>query len=244
MLRTVGQVLLNTGRLVGKALTSPRRLRQVITSPSELRDVLKHTVHYRRAPTVWTESETGVRSRLFESYESYVEHQKSKVKWKNLGSQETWRDLLRGRALADGVRPGASVLCLGARSGHEVRAFIDLGCFAVGVDLQPTPENRLVVYGDFHHLQYAEQSVDVVFTNSLDHALYLDGCIKEARRVLRRDGILIVEAGDGQAGNYEAAEWRSIDDLITTIEGLQFKLKSRARITAPWRGEHLVFTAT
>ena len=42
---------------------------------------------------------------------------------------------------------GRSVLCLAARQGSEVRAFIDSGAFAVGIDLNPGPRNRFVVVG-------------------------------------------------------------------------------------------------
>ena len=48
-----------------------------------------------------------------------------------------------------------TVLCLAARIGTEVKAFLDLGCFAIGIDLNPGTDNRYVVHGDFHDLQFA-----------------------------------------------------------------------------------------
>src|SRR5215216_3610430 len=57
------------------------------------------------------------------------------------------------------------VLCLGARQGTEVRAFIDRGGFAVGIDLNPGEKNRYVLIGDFQELQFATGSVDIVYTN-------------------------------------------------------------------------------
>ena len=52
--------------------------------------------------------------------------------------------------------------------------FIDHGAFAVGIDLNPGRDNRWVVIGDFHALQYADASVDVVYTNSFDHVFELE----------------------------------------------------------------------
>lgn len=52
------------------------------------------------------------------------------------------------------LRNGMTVLCLAARIGTEVKAFFDIGCFAVGIDLNPGENNRYVVYGDFHDIQF------------------------------------------------------------------------------------------
>ena len=78
------------------------------------------------------------------------------------------------------MKKAASVLCLGARQGTEVKAFLDLGCFAVRIDLEPGAENQFVVQGDFHDLKFPTESVDIVFTNSLDHAF-------DPKKMIRRD---------------------------------------------------------
>ena len=39
----------------------------------------------------------------------------------------------------------------------EVRAFLDHGAFAVGIDLNPGRDNRYVMVGDFHQLQFARR---------------------------------------------------------------------------------------
>ena len=89
--------------------------------------------------------------RQYASYEEYVRHQQSKLPYLDLSDYDRkYRQLLRERLQKiPGLKKGASVLCLGARRGTEVAAFLDLDCTAVGVDLNPGPDNPLVIYGDF-----------------------------------------------------------------------------------------------
>jgi ubiquinone/menaquinone biosynthesis C-methylase UbiE len=143
---------------------------------------------------------------------------------------------------------GLRVLCLAARLGGEVRAFIDLGALAIGIDLNPGIGNRYVVHGDFHHLQYADNTFDVVFTNSLDHALDVPRIMDEARRVLADDGMFIVEASAGRESyapkTWEALTWANLDDLVTVIEQGGFRLESRSEVDELWPGEQLRFRST
>src|SRR5690349_19205438 len=74
--------------------------------------------------------------REYSSYEEYVRHQQSKFGHLDLAEYDrTYREQLRDRLRRlTWLNPGANVLCLGARQGTEVKAFHDLGCFAVGLD--------------------------------------------------------------------------------------------------------------
>ena len=65
------------------------------------------------------------------------------------------------------TRDNSSMLCLGARLGGEVRAFRRLGALALGVDLEPGLNNRHVLPGDVHALQFADGVFDYAFTNIL-----------------------------------------------------------------------------
>ena len=135
-----------------------------------------------------------------------------------------------------------SVLCLGARLGGEVRSFIESDCFAVGIDLNPGKDNKHVLYGDFHDLQFHSNSIDIVFTNSLDHALDIFKVLEEIKRVLKPEGHLITEiANGGKSGPYEAINWENINEIIEIIEKFGFKLIKREKINEPDRGEHCVF---
>lgn len=186
--------------------------------------------------------------RRFRSYDQYVSRQRGKLKRLNLSRYDLkYRAVLRHRLeKAGGLARGTSVLCLAARIGTEVKAFLDLGCFAVGIDLNPGPENRYVLHGDFHHLQFADGSVDVVFTNSLDHVYDVERLLGEISRVLKPGGLLIVEASlgrdEGRApGHYESLWWRQVDDVRALFEAAGFSGEQRRPFIAPWKGEQLWF---
>jgi SAM-dependent methyltransferase len=188
--------------------------------------------------------------RLYPDYSTYIAHQKTKfgaLRWKTVEKHDRrlYGELsARLAALPIDFR-GRSVLCLGARQGSEVRAFIDQGAFAVGIDLNPGPKNRHVVIGDFHELQFADGSIDFVFTNSLDHAFDLGRIMQEVQRVLKAGGQLIVEAnlagaGGAARGAFESLVWSRTDELLTAIEAHGFRVVSRESFELPWRGEQVI----
>jgi len=189
--------------------------------------------------------------RTYQSYEQYVEHQKSKLDIIDLSKYDVeYRQMLCERITQlDGVQPGDCVLCLAARVGTEVKAFIDLGCFAVGIDLKPGEGNRYVVHGDFHDLQYADDSLDLVFTNSLDHAYEIDRILREITRVLKPGGRLIAEIVNGtEEGQppkfFESLAWPHIDDLVRHICGFGFTVINQLDFERPWGGRTLIFQRT
>jgi ubiquinone/menaquinone biosynthesis C-methylase UbiE len=216
--------------------------------------LLRHTL--RRANRRWSAAdEQGLRQKRYRSYQEYVEHQQSKLET----LRPTWLErydvqyhqALRDRLLDhDTVGAGMRVLCLAARVGSEVKAFLDLGCFAVGLDLNPGARNKYVVYGDFHEIQYPDRCVDVVFTNSLDHVMDLSRLIREIKRVLHPSGYLIIEAARGEAegvspGCYETLSWKRIDDLLDVFVQAGFRIAHRSDFEEPWKqqqGEQVCFT--
>jgi len=88
---------------------------------------------------------------------------------------------------------GRSVLCIGARAGGEVRAFTSLGAFAVGIDLEPESSSEFVLKGNAMKLQFASGSVDLIFTNVVDHIPSLEQFAQEVARVLKRDGVFFAD---------------------------------------------------
>lgn len=89
---------------------------------------------------------------------------------------------------------GRLVLCVGARGGGEVRAFRRMGAFAVGIDLEPAPfANDLVLRASALALPFADETVDYVFSNIMDHIPHFPKFCSEVARVLRPDGYLILE---------------------------------------------------
>lgn len=95
--------------------------------------------------------------------------------------------------LSDVNLRGLSVLCVGARAGGEVRALRSAGAFAVGIDLQPAADTNLVLVGDAERLQFADGSVDRVFTNILDHLPRLHRFAHEVARVLKPGGYFVAD---------------------------------------------------
>lgn len=210
----------------------------------------KKTILKLRLGQRWRTSEGGFAQRQYPDYEVYLRHQRVKLDAARLttiaGYDQRFYAALRQRIeeLPIAVK-GRSVLCLAARQGTEVRAFIDAGAFAVGIDLNPGARNRYVVVGDFHDLQFASESVDVVYTNALDHAFDLDRILEEVKRVLVPGGVLIADVGGGtEAGVtpafYESLAWSSVEEVLGRFEGHGLLLERRRSFQMPGVGEQLV----
>jgi len=198
----------------------------------------------------WSKNESGIiRKKIYKNYSDYVEHQKSKLR----EIKDNWlpeydvkyRAALRERLRKhDIVKANNIVLCLAARIGTEVKAFLDIGCFAIGLDLSPGEKNKYVVYGDFHNIQFPTNSVDVVFTNSLDHALNFNKLIKEIKRVLKPSGTLLLETvkglDEGGSSDYwNANVWKKTDELLSLFIKSGFKVMKKDKINYPWDGQHI-----
>lgn len=171
----------------------------------------------------WSSSDLGIKSRPYTSYAEYVDHQASKLSAKPNRAQHYDAELEEqlARRVEDLDLRGARVLCLGARLGGEVRAFRRRSVFAWGVDLNPGDQNPYVAFGDFQRLELPDGACDVVYTNSLDHAFDLRAVLTEARRVLRQEGILILELMDFASeppAHWESTYWESAEDVIEVAE--------------------------
>lgn len=184
-------------------------------------DGLKRTVNYFNPSSCFY-------TKGYESYNNYIEHQKSKfnkdMKWFEKYKEAYYK--LICHVLANAVNDkflkleGANVLCLGARDGTEVRAFCDLGAFCVGLDLNTGKDNKYVVTGDASNIQYPDNSVDIVYTNALDHFLRIEETINEIKRVLRPDGHFVFIIGtsyDAEHDKYGSTYWdddEQVDDYL------------------------------
>lgn len=196
----------------------------------------------------YCEGNKNISKRLYPSYDEYISHQKAKLALLDLHEYDRrYRKALRLRLKdLDIIKDKQSVLCLAARTGSEVKSFIDLGYYAVGIDLNPGEENRYVVSGDFHNLQFADNSIDIIFTNSLDHIYNFNSFIKEVKRVIHPNGVFIIEIIRGSEegrdpGFFESLWWRKIDDMVSAIESQSLTIVQRQAINYPWKGEQLVF---
>lgn len=167
--------------------------------------------------------------RSYSSYSEYVEHQSDKLDKVVHRLRETEAEDFEHfkRRFQDCIplKEARSVLCLGARLGTEVKALHSLGYFAVGIDLNPGPENAYVLPGDFHKVVFPDGSVDVIYTNALDHVFDLGKVVTEVARLLRPNGLFIVDMLPGfeegfVPGAYEATYWRTSTILIDKLCGL------------------------
>jgi len=197
----------------------------------------------------WTKQD-GLDRRAYHSYADYVQRQKSKlsegIAWLKSYDKE-YRANLRERLLADAQSwQGLKVLCLGARTGTEVKAFLDVGCFAIGVDLNPGKDNKYVVTGDFHDLAYADNTIDVAFSNSLDHVYRIRKFLSEVKRVLGPKGLFIVDLEgpkERDADKWASLHWESDQDLIEVFKQCGFALRKETAITSIWFRKQLIFQA-
>lgn len=234
---------------IAKTFSHPRRLRHVF-DVGRWRNVLASAWRKRRIGNTWSDTDEGepFRKRVYASYEDYLAHQKDKPGNLDLKDYDKLLRIgLRERLEKMDVDwSSKNVLCLAARLGSEVQSFLDVGAFAVGLDLSPGAVNKYVLYGDFHDLQFPDNSVDVVYTNSLDHVLEMERVLAEVRRVLRPDGRFIVEpvkgSDEGSTPQYwEAFSWRRIDDLVSQIEGCSFTLVQKVACLVPHDSVQLCF---
>lgn len=230
-----------------KLFRTPGRWREVFR-PRRWRQFLGILWFRARAGNRWKPGAGGpFRQREYASYAQYLRHQQSKLQYLDLAEYDRrFHAALTQRLAALGrLHAGDHVLCLGARQGTEVRAFRNLGCDAIGLDLNPGKDNPHVIQGDFHDLKFPPQSMDVIYTNSLDHVFDLGKVLGEIARVLRPGGLLVIEAMTGAQDTapdqYASFWWDSPSDLTAFFGGHGFAAVQRIPFTEPWPGEQLCF---
>ena len=186
----------------------------------------------------------GLYRRQYASYDAYVAHQRDKLRRLDLRAydQDFEAELTERLGAAGLVKRGDTVLCLGARLGSECRAFIGLGAFAIGIDLNPGTGNRHVVVGDFHDPQFADASVDIVYTNCLDHSFDLEKVMAAVERVLKPGGAFIADVMNGatddeawKADGYDCLFWDKAEDFIETLRQITgFAVESATPMRSVW----------
>jgi len=186
--------------------------------------------------SLW-EHEGSLAKRKYGSYEEYIDHQVAKLDQIQHRLEETraedLADFLRRFEGCEALKRARNVLCLGARLGTEVQAMLQLGHFAIGIDLNPGADNPYVVKGDFHNIVFPDKSVDAVYTNVLDHVFDMKKLMSEVERILADDGILVADVLRGfdegfTPGAYESTHWKSVDALLEEIARVShLRLESR-----------------
>jgi SAM-dependent methyltransferase len=169
----------------------------------------------------------------FNEYNSYLEHQSFKFFFYkqpllnafNEGVSNFFNNFKNIK-----LKKNSYILCLGARTGAEVKAFRKLGFFSIGIDLAFPKNSPFVLYGDFHNLDFPEKSFDLIYSNTLDHVYNHEKFIKEILRVLKKDGKILFDIVKGInennkiiLGQFETCGWDHSDKIIQKL--LKFKIK-------------------
>lgn len=151
---------------------------------------------------------TGDVIREYKSYEHYVSHQKSKARMLS-GFKEFRVEHFKNEFSTSKLFPevGSSILCVGARFGEEVYALRSMGYLAIGIDLEPTHSNSYVLRGDVHKIDFPNEVFSAVFSNILDHILFLEIALAEIKRVTKKPGRVILHLNDQTPKQFEARGW-------------------------------------
>ncbi len=204
------------------------RIRRVRAEKRSMADFKKHPVlHRHNAAAGWPAEASGpFRFRAYADYDEYLTHQAQKYVKISVQGGLSNRVIVsyrlkffdRFRRVARLLDKDALIVCAGARDGTEVEVWHDLGFRrAIGVDLNPGRGNDLVQTGDFNHLPYADGSVDLIYSNCLDHSFDFDLLFGEARRVLKPDGYALYEVATSSDRAFEAVDWRRPEDVVLVL---------------------------
>ena len=142
-----------------------------------------------------------------ENYQEYLDKQLEKTldplrieKWKG----DEWQIKVDGfrqifKRNEEFLKNKKEAICLGARTGQEVYVLRELGLNCIGIDLVDFPP--YTIKGDIHNLEFDDKKFDLIFTNILDHSLYLEKFISEMERVCMKNGIIILNIQENIPGD-------------------------------------------
>ncbi len=191
----------------------------------------KHPVRHKHyGDQGWQSGDGKFLYRDYGDYEEYLVHQRQKFDEilkiaGGFSNKEVMHSRLRFfrrfHHLPEFLPKDALIVCAGARQGTEVEVLRDLGFHnAYGIDINPGPDNPLVRVGDFLHMDEAAGSVDLLYTNCVDHAFNLEDLFAEHARVVKPRGYALYDIGwsahsnQSGAGPFEAVAWERDEELL------------------------------
>lgn len=225
-----------------------RRLRRY-ADPNYVHERDKHPVRTKHFGSEgWSQEkhDDGVVYRQYADYEEYQTHQRQKIlELLKVYGGFSLRTILRQRLdfwhrfRNLDLPPDARILCLGARFGTEVEVLRDLGYRnALGLDLEPGPENPYVVVGDFLNIDAPNGSVDMVYCNAVDHAFDLRRFFGEHARVLKVGGFAIYDVSTDPPGIFEAVNWGDERNILRIMLDY-FREIRQVSVDRFWKTIHL-----
>ena len=106
---------------------------------------------------------------------------------------------------------GQKAIGLGARTGQEIQAMLNVGLNAIGIDIVPC--KPLVIAGDIHNIPFKDNTFYFAYSNMFDHVLYPDIFVKEIQRIVCHEGLVLLHIATGKLGKYECTEIQNIKDI-------------------------------
>ena len=194
------------------------------------------------------ETKDGIQSRNYltkDSYKTYLEHQKSKFAFYSKDLVDHFDDSVKDfkqhfqKVNIEGKR---NIICLGSRTGAEVKALRELGHMAIGIDIAYPEKSPYTFYGDFHKIEFSDNTFDCVYSNCLDHVYDYEKMISEIKRVLNKDGIIIFDVQKGSKeeentfpnkdmfGYFETKSWQHSNDIINSLQKFGLKFISKFEV--------------
>ena len=166
----------------------------------------------------------------FKSNKEYIDHQLKKTLDTNIiESHKRDRNkrinefMWKFRTIID-VPRNSRILCIGSRYGEEVEALNLIGFEdVVGIDLMEYAPYTIKM--DMHHLEFNDNSFDIIYTNSLDHSNNIKKAISEILRVINKKfGTIMIDIElYNNHGEYEMVEFESIHDVKNIIDSFGIK---------------------
>jgi len=187
----------------------------------------------------------SIKHRKYSSYNEYLKHQSKKL---DIGVKNKINKFMPEYFL-NNVRSfekriskfkkdisNGKVLCLGARTGAEVVAFRNLGFEdSIGLDINPGKNNKYVIKGDFHNMEFSNDIFDIIYCNCIDHAWDLKKLSKEVDRISKKESFLLLEVDHlinkkdkerkkllVRESKYESVMWSNFEEIEKEFKEFKF----------------------
>merc|ERR1712166_1422293 len=107
------------------------------------------------------------------------------------------------------------------------------GKHTVGVGLNPGEKNPHVLLGDAHSIGFAPGSVEILYSNVLDHILNLDNFVEQVAGVLSGGGLFLVDLSKKAVDEYAVHDFRKEKAVFMNLLQSHFTIVSELDESQP-----------